>query len=265
VDTIPVQVARFRGGEDSVDLMVAARPNISAIAKASDVTEPVRDFYWLLMGGTVPVYFDSTRMDSGGVRTWTRRVAPGQYVYRIEASAQSANHAARSVAQVTANTDPRTGFTMQGFSMSDVLVATKVDAPTSPSARWSSLHPVAVAGAVPRNTQLSLLWENYEFGQKNNSAEYSVTLTIVRDRSGAGKIAARIVGLLADVAQVTVQGDRVVLKFDRSQPYSAAFADQVDLALGDTPVGVYSLTLEVTDKATGRKNTRATSFMIKEK
>ena len=154
---------------------------------------------------------------------------------------------------------------MQGFSISDVLVASHVDVPTSPSARWTSLNPVAVAGAVPRGTQLSLVWENYDFGQRNNSAEYSVVLTIVRDRSGAGRIAARIVGLLADVAQVTTQSDRVTLKFDRAQPYSAAFADQVDLALGDTPIGVYSLTLEVTDKATGRKSTRASSFSIKDK
>jgi GWxTD domain-containing protein len=265
VDTIPVQVARFRGGNDSVDVLVAARPNSSAIAQASDVNERVRDWYWLLQGGTVPVYFDSTKMDTAGVRTWTRRVSPGAYAYRIEASAHSASRAARSTAQVTANTDPRTGFALHGFSISDVLVASHVDAPTSSSARWTSLNPVAVAGSVPRGTQLSLVWENYDFGQRDNSAAYSVVLTIVKDRSGAGKIAARIVGLLADIAQVTTQNDRVVLKFDRAQPYSAAFADQIDLALGDTPVGVYSLTLEVTDKATGRKSTRTTSFSIKEK
>ena len=265
VDTIPVQVARFRGGRDSVDILVAARPNSFVIAKASDVNEPVRDWYWLLLGGTVPVYFDSSRVDTAGVRSWTRRVAPGAYVYRVEASAHSANRAARSTSQVIANNDPRTGFALRGFSISDLLIATSVDQAASGAARWSSLHPVPMAGAVPRNTQLSLVWENYDFGQRNNSAEYSVTLTIVRDRSGAGKIAARIVGLLADVAQVTVQGDRVVLKFDRAQPYAAAFADQVDLALGDTPVGFYSLTLEVTDKATGRKSTRAASFAIKEK
>ena len=70
---------------------------------------------------------------------------------------------------------------------------------------------------------------------------------------------------LIGVELITTQSDRVTLKFERALPYSAAFADQVDLALGDTPVGVYSLTLEVTDKATGRKSTRATSFSIKEK
>lgn len=264
VDTLPTQVARFRVGRDSIDVIVATRPNVAAIVKASEVREAAHSWFWLLSGGTVPVVQDSTVLDSSGdVRSWTRRLpAGGGYVYRIEAGSASSKRAGRATGQVVAAADPRTGFAMSGFGVSDLLLATTTVQPSAATGRWRDFQPVPIVGAVPRNSQLNLVWENYEFGQTGGSASYTVAVTIVRDRSGAGRIAAQIVGALADIAQIDHQSDRVVIRFDRTGPSAAAFADQVDIGLGDTPAGSYTLTLEVTDKATGRKTTRSTSFVI---
>lgn len=146
--------------------------------------------------------------------------------------------------------------------MSDVLLVTHVEM-GPPGARWSALHAEPLVGSIAHDGELSVVWENYDFGQKDAAAQYSVALAIMPNRSGAGRIAARILGALADVAQIDRQSDRIIVHFDRSVPYSAAFADQVQIGLGDTPAGSYTLTLEITDKISGKKVSRATTLFIR--
>ncbi|HYV99544.1 MAG TPA: GWxTD domain-containing protein, partial [Gemmatimonadaceae bacterium] len=262
IDSMPLQVARFRGGKDSVDILVAARPPFARIAAASEVKEPVSSLFWLLKDGTMPVYQDSGVIANADIRTWSKRVAPGTYVYRAEASAPGSTRAARATSYLQANNDPKTGFALAGFGVSDLLVASQADAAVSTS-RWSTLHVTPATGPVKSGSQINLVWENYEFGQKEGSAQYAVTLSLIRDQSAAGKIAAKVLGALASVAQIDdKQNDRIVVHLDRSQPYAAAFADAIQIGLGETPPGVYTLTLEIADKVSGQTARRSQQLLI---
>jgi GWxTD domain-containing protein len=262
VDSMPSQVARFRGGKDSVDVIVATSPPYDAIAAANEVKGAIQGSFWLLQNGQTTVYTDTSTLPGPGVRAWTHRVAPGNYVYRAEASTPASLRAARITAQVLADSDPRTGFSPSGFGISDVLLVTHADVGAA-GARWSVLHAAPLVGALAHDGELTVVWENYEFVQKEGSARYSVALSIVPDRSGAARIAARIVGALANIAQIDRQSDRVIVRFERSMPYAAAFADQVQIQLGDTPPGSYTLSLEITDNSTGKKATRSTRLVLR--
>ena len=263
VDTMPLQVARFRGGRDSVDVIVATKPPFAAITAASDVKEPMRSSFWLVRNGTVTVYDDSSTIDAPGPQSWTHRVAPGAYAYRAEASASGSLRAGRISAEIVADADSKSGFALSGFGISDVLIATRADAAAT-GARWSGLHAEPLAGAIARNGQLNLVWENYDFTAKDGVVQYTVAISIAREHTAAGRITARILGALAEIAQINLQGDRIVLTFDRSVPQSAAFADDVQIALGETPAGVYTVSLEVTDKVSGKKAARATRLVVRQ-
>jgi hypothetical protein len=107
-----------------------------------------------------------------------------------------------------------------------------------------------------------LLWENYALGSSGGQAQYQVTLTMERQRSGAGRIAARIVGAIASAVRIEQRDDRVVQQFDRTAPVSPAIVDHISVALGDTPAGGYRLTLEISDRATGRKTRRSIDLTL---
>lgn len=261
IDSMATQIVRFRGGRDSVDILIAAAPPFNAIADASDVRTSVRGYAWLLRGGTVPSFADSVEIAEAGTRAWTARVAPGTYVSRIEASANGSLRAARATTAVVADADPRTGFAPTGFGISDVLVASRADDAT-PGARWTALRADPVTGPVKRGSEIAVVWENYEFGARDGAARYTVALSLVREQSVAGRIAAGVIGALADAVRIDRQTDRVVVRFDRVTASATAFADHILLGLGETPPGRYTLSLEVTDSISGKKATRAVPLLI---
>ena len=115
---------------------------------------------------------------------------------------------------------------------------------------------------LPRDSEVTVIWENYEFGERNQSAEYEVSLTLQRERSGAGRIVAEIIGALASAVSIDRRDDRMTWQFDRTVPHAAAFVDRVDLAFGATPPGQYRLEVRVTDRVSGRTTTRATGLTI---
>ena len=262
VDSMPVQVARFRSGRDSVDVLVAATPSADSIIASAITKAPVTTSFWLLAGNASVVYFDTARVTGNAARTWTRRVAPGAYAYRIEASSPSSPRAGRVTATILADADARTGFARQGFGVSDLLLATGVSQQGAPSGRWSEAGAAPLVGVMAKGGELTVLWENYELAADSGAARYSVSLGIVRDRSGAGRVAARVLGALASIAQVDVRDDRYVVTFERRLPYSPAFVDHITIGLADTPSGSYTVTVEVTDRASGLKTSRSTKLRI---
>ncbi|HYV99262.1 MAG TPA: GWxTD domain-containing protein, partial [Gemmatimonadaceae bacterium] len=110
IDSMPAQVVRFRGGKDSVDVFLASDPPVDSIraAMASGVV-PIHADAWLVGASS---YHDSTGVESGGVKTFSRRVAPGSYLYRLEASAPAVHRGARSSGVLDASDNPATGIPM---------------------------------------------------------------------------------------------------------------------------------------------------------
>jgi GWxTD domain-containing protein len=237
IDSMVVQVARFRAASDSVDVLIAANPHYDSIRATSEVDQPVLGAFWLLEGGTRPVFGDTTRIDDGRVLRWTRRVAPGDYLYRIEASATGGSRASKAMAMVNANTDHRTGFALLGFGASDVLLASRTDG-AGPGDRWTARRPLPLAGAIPRGATLSVLWENYEFGARDARADYTVSVAIEREEGARGMLAMQLVGVPAADARVDRLANRFAVSFDRVAVHAPAFADVVDLDLRRRRSGV---------------------------
>jgi hypothetical protein len=263
IDSMPTQVARFRASGDSVDLYLAAFPPAAKIkAGSSTTTLPHADF-WLLRGGIGIIYQDSATLAGNGVRTWTRRVEPGNYVYRFEASAEGSTVTARATAPVVADVDPIRGFSTKGSGLSDVLVALKAEPKGRGGVlRWSDLEISPSAGTIPLKSALTLVWENYGFGEENGQADYQISIILQRDRTGAGRLAARIIGNVSGAVGIDRTDERMVIRFNRQMRHAPAIADYVSVALEDTPAGSYHLTLEITDRVSKRVYSRTTSFVI---
>jgi hypothetical protein len=264
VDSMPTQVARFRGGRDSVDVVIAMEPPVDSIRASGRAGAAVRGDYWMLAGAALVTHRDSMPLDAPGIRTWSARVAPGAYLLRTEASVDGGTRAARSSAAVQAGDDPATGFMLRGFGMSDVLVASSAEPRTGAATRWSDLAIAPVVRSLPAASELALVWENYGFGVRDGMATYEIAIEVRRERSLAGAIATRVAGALASAARIERIGDdRVSIKVDRTVPHSAAFVDHITIDLGATPAGAYELTLEITDAASGQTQTRKTQFVVR--
>jgi hypothetical protein len=262
IDPMPTQAARFRAQGDSVDFYFATVPPVDSIRKSSEVKTQVRADYWLLLGGLATVAHDSVVPVAQGVRVFTHRLGKGTYVYRTEASAEGSRLAGRASAVVVAGLDTATGFASAGYGMSDVLIATSAEARRGAARRWNDLNVTPLVGATRSNTQLALVWENYELGEKDRSAQYTVTVVLERPQSAAGRIAARITGPVARLVGVDQTNDRVAMHFDRTVPHSATILDNVALSLGQTPRGSYRLTVEVTDRVSGKITSRTSTLVV---
>ncbi|HKS05644.1 MAG TPA: GWxTD domain-containing protein [Gemmatimonadaceae bacterium] len=257
-DSLIVQTARFRAERDSIDLFVAASPPVREIRESMPVSGLARADVWLVAATAQIAYRDSLPLDSAGIRTWTARVKPGTYLFRVEASGVGATRGARSSALVELNDR----FAMTGPGISDLLLASKVDAPAQTPARWRDLAMVPALGVIPRDARVDLVWENYDFASRAGSAEYSVSITIARQRSAAGAIVAAVTGALASVARIDTKPERVVIAFDRATSHANTLVDVVSLNLANTPAGTYTITLDVRDRVSGVSYTRASTVTI---
>ena len=266
VDSMASQVARFRGGRDSVDVVVALEPPVDSIRASTTLgTSPaVRGDYWLLAGAAVVSRRDSATFSEPGIRTWSARVAPGAYLLRAEASIDGGTRAARIATAVQAADDPSTGFTLRGFGISDVIVASRAEPRGATATRWNDLSVDPVVRSLARGSQLALVWENYEMGSREGLASYEVAIDVRRERSLAGAIATSIVGGLAQAARIERIGDdRVSMRVDRSMPHAAAFVDYITIDLGETPAGTYEVTLQITDTVSGQSQSRKARVVVR--
>ena len=266
IDSMPTQLARFRVSRDTLDLIVATLPPVEAINSSAEVASTVRSDLWLLVGGTRVLAHDSIVPAHAGIQTYRRRVPAESYLYRAEASASGSNRGARSSAIITVKADADSGFVTSGFGMSDVLIATSARERANAARRWSDLDIVPAAGALTRAQQISLVWENYELGQKDGSAKYDVTMMLERtaSRTAPGRLAAQVAGTLGRAVGVERSDDRITMHFERSVPFSPTILDNITLSLGETPPGTYRLTLTVVDANTKQQMSRATTLIVKD-
>jgi hypothetical protein len=248
---MPAQFTRFRAESDSVDLYFATLPPITAIARASEVRGPVRTDFWLKTERLKLVTHDSVLSSEPGLRAFTRRVAPGVYVYSAEATGESALLGARSRSRIVAGDDQDNLFTLHGFGMSDVLLATRAEPRAAKPERWTDIDATPLLGPVHKNEQIALVWEVYDLAPVSGDAQYDVVVAIQPDRTGPRpvSIGARIVGALG--VQRRIVNDRVESSFSRTLPYRATLVDNIAVSVGDTPPGVYRVTVTVTDRSSG--------------
>lgn len=263
IDSMPVQVTRFRGSPDSVDVVFASSPPVDIIRARSDVAEPVRSDFWLLGAGTTMVH-DSAAPNTPQVRHFTHRLAPGAYVYRFEASSASSTVAARAMSRLMIGEDTVTGFGMRGFGISDVLITGNA-IPRGGTRRWNGFTIAPIAGSVERRSEIALVWENYDFGvDADSSSRYEVKISLQGERNPLASIRAQIINAMRATLFGDFVGDRMIFTYDRVVPHAAAYADYITLNLGETPAGAYWLTLDIHDRVSRRTATRTMRVVVRE-
>lgn len=264
VNAMRSQVARFRGGQDSVDVYIAVEAPVDEIREAAGTNAAIRANVWLFNLLTRREFRDSTAVTAPSAQAWTYRVPPGTYRFRVEATAEGASVAGRATDSIPAHADPATGFVTRGFGISDPLIARRA-VERGAATRWRDLDITPTAGTIRRGAEVSVVWENYELGDSTGSARYGVALTIQRRFKGLlPQIRARIIGAYAAFAGVDRTEDRVVMRFERQLRHARTLVDHVEVALEDTPAGDYTLTLEITDRVTGNVAIRSVPFTIRE-
>jgi hypothetical protein len=268
VDSIPVQLVRFRAPADSGDVFVAARVPVSRLISGIDLARGALDLdFRAYTWRAEPIFHDSTRQvldfrktAAGELRSWSTRVPSGTFLYRVEALQPDAMRGARGASRIEVNP-------YRGFGMSDLLVAAKItQRPGATSARWYDFDIDPNLGVVRSGQPFSLLWETYGLTPRNGNDEYDVNIKVTRvRRGGIGALAAKIVGGVAGLVGISHGGnDEVTLSFPRRIPASNAALDHVTLDLGDASPGRYDLEVTITDRATGNQVMEKSSIAVVE-
>lgn len=263
VDSIPVQIARFRGEQGTVDVSFFADVPTRRMLRDVDVAQALLETA-LYLGNqrrqTVLENRDSSIVradlrDSVTSRAWRRTLAPGEYVYRIEARQPASGKAARGMAAIAANP-----FPAGTFALSDLLVAHRIAMKSGLEAPRSRddliIAPNASLTFAKRDTA-HLYWETYGLtrdstGNARMRVELALHLREI-EREKVGGI--RVLGALADAVGITQEGDdRVLIRYERTVALDASdrVANYLALDLADAPYGAYSVELSVTDLTTGK-------------
>jgi GWxTD domain-containing protein len=255
IDSIHVQVARFRAVGDSSDLIIVAELPVDSLLRGLDVTRaPVDVGMGVWTGPSVVLMRDSTRVvidprdrvNAPRLRAWRERLPAGQHVYRVEALQPDGMRGARALGhmRLSANT---------GFGASDLLVAERVAARDGVAARrWRDLIVAPNAGTFRRGEPIGLVWETYGLqAAPEGGARYRVTVTVERRfGSKASAFVANVIGGVTGATGLSARENdkgRAALRFERSAPATDVALDWLTLDMGNASAGRYLVTVEVLD------------------
>jgi GWxTD domain-containing protein len=260
LDTVAVQVARFRGAAGTRVELFAQFPTDRMLADVD--LSPA-----LVEGGfafgddaaqrTPQMLRDSMRVAAGAAarpvrRSWARTVTPGrEYAYRIEARQPDTGRGARG--------DGTIGVMPLGAAgspdMSDLVIADRITTEGEPVARESFRIDANPAMRFAAHDTVALYWETYNAGAvAGGAARLRVRVTVrILSLDRGRSFSARVIGGLADAVGLSAVGDeQVSLAYERQVAAGATVPHQLALGLGEAPAGRYALTLEVTDLSSGR-------------
>lgn len=252
IDTIPLRVARFRpdGARPSVFVSGAVplqRIRVEGVRAVAPVTQ-----IWLFADGAAAVTRDSARAGNDGLTAWKLRAPTGDLYARAEAMIEGGGAArGTTFAPSVAAGD--------GLAVSDIVVAAAVAAGTAPARRWHELAILPAPDTLPRARGIALAWEIYGLSARDGTQRYAVRLVLEKaSKSVAGRIVAQIGGLVG----VQRGNDRVTLTFERDAAARDVTVEHVSLSLREAPAGRYTLSVEITDTATGARASRRTPLLI---
>ncbi len=265
IDSVPVQVVRFRGPGDSSDVALFAHLPVRRLLTGLDLTSGTVDVGLTLYRGALEIVErDSMRQtvnvaqpDAAERRTWRRRFAPGELGYRVEALQAEGGRAARALGSVRLTND-------RGFGISDVLVADRVEPRADSAARWTDLIIEPNAGVLSQDEDIGVAWETYALTERRGQVRYRVelALTLLEVPRGAS-LSARVIGGIADLIGISGVGeDRVSLSYEQTRVAAPVMLDYLTLDLADAPAGRYRMTVSVTDLATQQRAETARELRI---
>lgn len=263
-DTVPLQIARFRGDQmlNTRVEMYASIPSSKLAAGSGLVDAPIETAFMIMDGGrrrvvdqrdTAIVAGDTTAPPR--VRSWGRQFRPGEYAYRLEALEHQAMRGARATGSFSISSFP-TGV----FSASDILIGTNMsDPPAEPKRRDDISISVSPENSIVAGQTLALYWESY--GAKP-SAEGTVRLNIeirlnVLDIERPPVFHTKLLGGIADRLGVSAKGDDAAkVSYTRVSPAPASSDDRLlhalNIQIDQAPAAEYLLELTMTDLESGQ-------------
>lgn len=262
LDTIPVQVARFR--DDSLVRVefFAALPTDRMLADVDLAPAQVETGFSFGDGAArqkPQMARDTLRVRPGpaavGIRrAWTRQASPGrEYAFRVEARQPDTGRGARGEGTLGLVPLGRAG----AFDISDMIVADRIAAPAAATTRAEFRMDANPAMLFARRDTVALYWETYNAtARADGTARVRVQVTVRLLSLDRGRsFSARILGGVADAVGLSAVGDeQVSLTFERTVAAGlATVPHQLTLGMGDAPAGRYLLALDVTDVASGRR------------
>lgn len=276
VDTIPVQVARFRGTTDGdTELVVASAVPTGMLYADAPVDRSALQLSLrvgpagsmrLQRSDTVAVMLPAPASVS---RTYSVEMPVNELRTRLEALDPSLDGAVAR-AQVDLPALRTDGSTLtRALVSSDLLLARRIATPPR-GQRWAQMRlaPLGDLRVAQRDT-FSVYWELYGLAPTADMRlqyDVQVTVTILSIDRGSDPLA-RFFGGVADLVGLTAEGDdQLSLRFSRDEPSGSSpdgrQPELITLGLGTSPAGRYRLTIRVTDRRTSRVATSQRDFTI---
>lgn len=255
IDSLPVQVVRFRRTADSLDLAVFAGVRAGALRAGlpTDTSVLKTGIFAISVAGDVQTRVtDNVRTGERDTLTltakaWRATVPSTAWYLRVEALETDALRVARAIRDVS-------GFPTSGFGVSDLLIGDGITAPSAEDgARWSDYRFAAVSGNALRvGRPVDLLWEVYAPAIREGNVHYRVSVSVQRvEATGLRGVVARLGGRVRDATVRSSGTNRIAVEYDRTAVASAQRAETVRLDLGGAKAGKYLMTLTVTDLVSG--------------
>ncbi len=275
MDSIPVQVAAFRSrGADSgsTDLVFFAGLPLTRMASGVDLVEgPIQNGLFvtdpLERAVTTQRRTETVRFAAEHQlerRTYTTELTPGEYRFRVEARQPTTGRAARGAGPLTVE-----AFNRPTLMLSDVILADRV-APRveEPAGRTDFFVDPNPAMEFAPGGEVHLYWEMYNLQpDSTDQVEYQVEVVFRVQSLERHGLVARIVGGVLDAVGTTAKGDdRVSVRYDASTTLGGRdrVPGWVAVDLADSPRGIYTMELIITDRRTGQIAVRQRAFTVTE-
>jgi GWxTD domain-containing protein len=260
VDSVPMQIARFRGRTaNDVTLVIAASTDPSKLYRNAEMSSGTLN--WSLRMGQ-PSRMRLLNSDTMQVRlpaprtaeqVWIREVKPGNYRIRVEAVDPSIIAAAgRAQDEIDAKV-----IVPGALMLSDVLLGHKTSAPNG------SINGLNDVSLLPRgnltmqqNEQFTLYWENYGLvPDSSGRVKFDVKIVIRLleiDRTSSNHVV-KLFGSISDAVGISPIGEQALgVNYSREEVLGSR--DRVPqvftLGLGSAPKGKYRLEMTIVDKVT---------------
>ena len=258
VDTIPVQMARFRGNKaDNGQLVIAASVPVNRMYKGAEIDRGSMELS--LRRGPLAAT-RRVRADTGSVALPVGAPLTRLYVDTLQAGANvrvrlEARDAALAGATARAQADltmlPGTSPTLES---SDLVLANRLASPGTVVGRWNEINlQMRPNLSFAQRDTFSVYWENYGLRpDANGRVQYEVRMIVTLEQEDRGQNSLRrLLGSLSDVVGLSKEGEEALgLRFERNESLGDRdrVPELVTLGLGSAPPGRYRLEVIVTDR-----------------
>jgi GWxTD domain-containing protein len=182
-------------------------------------------------------------------------VEPGQYHYGLKVT--DLNSGRFGILQGSVSVSPLSG---SGLAMSGIVLATRVEPavdPSNPFVRWGQTKVLALPSRMfTRKQAVYVYYEVYGLDASAGQARYRTTYTLSA-REPDRNVVARFFSSIGELLSGEEERGEITYSFERSQPAPAdPLLEYVSLDVSESEPGGYTLSVEVEDFASGRKDRR---------